>query len=67
MIVGQSDLHIRTSAVQEPGFYPTRFYLLRYLDRSPAFLASEDFIRSSEIIRTKWPIYVVIVHFVQTI
>ena len=34
------------------------------LDQSPAFLTSDDFIRSNEIIRTKWPIYVVIGHFV---
>ena len=38
-----------------------------YVDRSPAFLTSDDFIRSNEIIRTKWPIYVVIGHFVLTI
>ena len=30
------------------------------LDRSPAFLTSDNFIRSNEIFRTKWPIYVVI-------
>ena len=30
------------------------------LDRSPAFLTSEDFIRSNETIRTKWPIYCII-------
>ena len=35
-------------------------YILRYLDQSPAILTSDDFIRSNEIIRTKWPIYVVI-------
>ena len=29
MIIGQSDLHILTSAVQEPGFYPPRYYLHR--------------------------------------
>ena len=29
----------------------------RKLDQSPAFLNSDDFIRSIEIIRTKWPIY----------
>ena len=34
------------------------------LDRLPAFLTSDDFIRSNEIIRTKWPIYEVIRHFV---
>ena len=34
------------------------------LDRSPAFLTSDNFIRSNEIFRTKWPIYVVISHFV---
>ena len=28
-----------------------------HLDWSPAFLTSDDFIRSNEIIRTKWPIY----------
>ena len=37
------------------------------LDRSPAFLTSDDFIRSNEIIRTKWPIYVVIGHLFLTI
>ena len=37
------------------------------LDRSPAILTSHDFIRSNEIIRTKWPICVVIGHFVLTI
>ena len=34
------------------------------LDRSPAFLTFDDFIRSNEIIRTKWPIYEVISYFV---
>ena len=34
------------------------------LDRSPAFLTSDDFVRSNEIIRTKRQIYVVIGHFV---
>ena len=28
---------------------------LSHLDRSPAFLTSDDFIRSNEIIKTKWP------------
>ena len=37
------------------------------LDRSPAILTSDDFIRSNEIVRTKWPIYQVIGHFVLTI
>ena len=41
-------------------------YLL-HIDRSPAILTSDDFIRSNEIIRTKWLIYVVISHFVLTI
>ena len=27
------------------------------LDRSPAVLTSDDFIRSNEIVRNKWPIY----------
>ena len=27
------------------------------LDRSPTFLTSDAFWRSSEIVRTKWPIY----------
>ena len=27
------------------------------LGRSPAFLTSDDFVRSNEIIRTKWLIY----------
>ena len=38
--------------------------LLSYIDWSLAFLTSDDFIRCNEIIRTKWPIYVVINHFV---
>ena len=29
----------------------------KYLGRSPAILTSDDFVRSNEIIRTKWPIY----------
>ena len=51
--------------------YATRYrqnvflrYISRYIDRSPAILTSDDFLRSNEIIRTKWPIYVVIGHFV---
>ena len=48
---------------------PTKLQNLRstydgYLDQSPAILTSDNFIRSNEIIRTKWPIYVVIGHFV---
>ena len=31
--------------------------LKNYVDRSPAILTSDDFIRSNEILRTKWPIY----------
>ena len=34
---------------------------------SPAILTSNDFVRSNEIVRTKWPIYQVIRHFVLTI
>ena len=34
------------------------------LDPSPAFLTSDDFVRSNEIVRTKWPIYQIICHFV---
>ena len=41
---------------------PSKFAIL--LDRSPVFLTSDDFIRSNEIIRTKWPIYEVICHFI---
>ena len=37
------------------------------LDWSPAFLTSDDFISSNKIIGTKWPIYLVIRHFVLTI
>ena len=37
------------------------------IDWSPAFLTSDNFIRSKENIRTKWPIYVAICHFVLTI
>ena len=45
-----------------------RIYLKwRYIDQSPAFLTSDDFIRSNEIIRFKWPIYLVIGYFVLTI
>ena len=43
------------------------FNVLKYLDRSPAFLTSDGSVRSNEIIRTKWQIYVVIGHFVLTI
>ena len=39
----------------------------RLLDRSPAILTSDDFIRSNEIIKTKWPTYYAINHFVLTI
>ena len=35
-----------------------------HFDRSPAILTSDNFIRYKEIIRTKWPIYVVTGHFV---
>ena len=31
---------------------------------SPAILTSDNFVRSNEIIKTKWPIYVIISHFV---
>ena len=44
--------------------YLVQFFLSQFwpilLDRSPAFLTSEDFIRSNEIIRTKWPVYCII-------
>ena len=30
---------------------------IKYIDRSPAILTSDDFIRSNKIIRTKWLIY----------
>ena len=40
---------------------------MRQLDQSPTFLTSDDFIRSNEIIRTKWPTYKVMCHFVQMI
>ena len=39
-------------------------YCALLLDRSPAFLTSNDFIRSNKIIRTKWLIHVVISQFV---
>ena len=42
-------------------------FFLQYLDRSPAILTSDDFIRSNEIIRTKWSINVESGHFVLTI
>ena len=36
-----------------------------YLDRLPAFRTSDDFLRSNEIVRTKWLIYwAIISHFV---
>ena len=38
-----------------------------HIDQSPAILTSNDFIRSNEILGKKWPIYVVIGHFVITI
>ena len=34
------------------------------LDRSPDFLTSDNFKRSNEIVRTNWPIYSAIRHFV---
>ena len=37
------------------------------IDHIPAFLISDDFITSNEIVRTKLPIYLVISHFVLTI
>ena len=40
---------------------------LSQLDRSPAFLTSDNFVRSNEIVRTKWLIYSMIGHFVLTI
>ena len=33
------------------------WYVRNYLGRSPAFPTSDDFVRSNEIIRTKWLIY----------
>ena len=48
------------------GKYKLEFFST-HLDQSPAFLTSDDFIRSNEIIRTKWLIFVVIGHFVLTI
>ena len=36
----------------------------QYSDRSPAFLTSDDFIRSNEIVRIKWLIHEEIRHFV---
>ena len=42
-------------------------FSLLLLDPSPAFLTSDDFITSNEIVRTKLPIYLVISHFVLTI
>ena len=34
-----------------------KIYSNLILDQSLTFLTSDDFIRSNEIIRTKWPIY----------
>ena len=31
--------------------------LILLLGRTPAILTSNDFVRSNEIVRTKWPIY----------
>ena len=53
-----------------PPYFPVRYLFdissiyVDLLDWSPAFLTYDDFMRSNEIIRTKWPIYVVIGHFV---
>ena len=44
--------------------YLMKLRTLKNIDRSPAILTSDNFMRSNEIIRTKWPIYVVIGHFV---
>ena len=33
------------------------------INQSPAFLTSDDFVRSNEIVRKKWPIYEIISHF----
>ena len=49
-----------------PDYIPDPITILQ-LDRSPAILTSNDFIRSNEILGKKWPIYVVIGHFVITI
>ena len=44
-------------------FFRSQFWPI-LLDRSPAFLTSEDFMRSNEFVRTKWSIYYIISHFV---
>ena len=38
-------------------------YTNNLLDQSPIFLTSNNFLRSKEIIRTKWSIYVAFGHF----
>ena len=38
-------------------FTNSMLFLYKYSGRSPAFLTSDDFVRSNEIVRTKWPIY----------
>ena len=45
--------------------YLMKLRTLKNIDRSPAILTSDNFMRSNEIIRTKWLIYVG--HFVLTI
>ena len=34
-----------------------KIFIFQYLDRSPAFLTSDNFITSNKIVRTNWLIY----------
>ena len=43
--------------VEKPEILTFYKILTSQLDQSPAILTSDDFIRSNEIVRTKWPIY----------
>ena len=53
-----------TSPAASLSLSKTYLLYLFHLGWSLAILTSDDFIRSNEIIKTKWPIYEVIGHFV---
>ena len=57
-------MHGNQGTLYKPPFLQVVCTGMRQLDRSPAFLTSDDFVRSHEIVRTKWSIYEVIGHFV---
>ena len=48
-------------------FFGRRIPNFIQIDRSPAFLIADDFIRSNKIVKTNWPNYQVIGHFILTI